>query len=90
MPLVREAHRQVQPRTVPHHRYHRSGRHDHNRSEVGLMLVLKRNIGTSFVIGGNIKVYVLDVDRNQVKIGIEAPREINIRRTELKERSGNV
>jgi len=50
------------------------------------MLVLKRNVGTSIIIDGDIKVYILWVERNQIKIGIEAPKEVKIMRTELLEK----
>ena len=50
------------------------------------MLVLTRRLGEAITIGENIKIVVVDIDGNQVKIGIEAPREIEIYREELFER----
>ncbi len=50
------------------------------------MLVLTRRLGESITIGDNIKVTVVDIDGNQVKLGIEAPRNIEIYREELFER----
>jgi carbon storage regulator len=35
------------------------------------------------MVGDNIVITVLQVDKNQVRIGIEAPREINVVRGEL-------
>ncbi len=49
------------------------------------MLVLRRHAGESFLIGDDIEVRVLEVAGKQVKVGIIAPREIVIRRTELAE-----
>ncbi|MBC7087512.1 MAG: carbon storage regulator CsrA [Tissierellales bacterium] len=47
------------------------------------MLVLNRKIGEGIVIGNNIEIKVLEVQENRVKIGIEAPRQINILRKEV-------
>lgn len=47
------------------------------------MLILSRNKEQEFKIGDNITVKILEVNGKQVKIGIEAPKEINIVRTEL-------
>lgn len=47
------------------------------------MLVLTRKIGEAIRIADNILVYVTDIDRDRVKIGIEAPQEIVIMRYEV-------
>lgn len=47
------------------------------------MLVLNRKIGEGIVIGNNIEVKILDIQENRVKIGIQAPRQINILRKEV-------
>lgn len=47
------------------------------------MLVLTRKLGESIVIDGNIVVTLVKVDRNKVRIGIDAPTEIKITRPEL-------
>jgi carbon storage regulator len=47
------------------------------------MLVLTRRLGESITIGENVRVVIVDIDGNQVKLGIEAPREISIYREEL-------
>lgn len=47
------------------------------------MLVITRRVGESFYIGDNVKVTILDETRNQTRIGIEAPLDVNIVREEL-------
>jgi carbon storage regulator len=47
------------------------------------MLVLSRNVGEGVVIGNGIRVVVLGVRGNQVKIGFTAPDDVRILRTEL-------
>lgn len=47
------------------------------------MLVLSRNIGETIQIGENIEVQILSIARGQIRVGISAPREIQIVRTEL-------
>lgn len=50
------------------------------------MLVLTRRLGESINIGENIKITVVDIDGKQVKIGIDAPRDISVFREEVYER----
>jgi carbon storage regulator len=47
------------------------------------VLVLTRRTEESVVIGGNIIVTVLGVEGEKVKLGIDAPREVTILRSEL-------
>jgi len=47
------------------------------------MLILTRRPGETILFGDNIHVTVVDVDRNQVRIGIDAPQEVKIVREEL-------
>ena len=47
------------------------------------MLVLSRKIGESVVIDGRIKVKIVRLDGDVVKVGIEAPPEIAIHRQEI-------
>lgn len=50
------------------------------------MLILTRRIGESIAIGDNIKVTVLTVNGNQVRVGIDAPRDLPVHREEVYER----
>jgi len=47
------------------------------------MLVVSRKIGEELKIGDNIIITIVDIDKNQVKIGVEAPRDVMILRMEL-------
>lgn len=53
------------------------------------MLILTRNINESIVLeysnGNKVTIEVLDVNGSQVRIGLDAPKEINIVRSELLE-----
>jgi carbon storage regulator len=47
------------------------------------MLVLSRKLGEKIVIGDNIVITVVKIDRNQIRIGIEAPSDIAVYREEI-------
>lgn len=47
------------------------------------MLVLSRRPFEGIVIGNDIKITVVKIDRNQVRIGIEAPPDVMVVRDEL-------
>jgi carbon storage regulator len=48
------------------------------------MLVLTRSIGERLIIGnGEITLTVLDVRGNQVRLGIDAPKDISVHREEI-------
>lgn len=47
------------------------------------MLVLSRKLGEKIVIGDNIVVTVVKIDRNQIRLGIEAPHEVPVYREEI-------
>lgn len=47
------------------------------------MLVLSRKAGQSILIGHNVEVKIIEVQGDQVRIGISAPRDVNILRKEL-------
>ena len=50
------------------------------------MLILTRKVGEIIMIGDDVVVKVLGVRSGQVKIGIEAPRELPVHRHEIFER----
>ena len=45
--------------------------------------MLSRRAGQSFWIGEDVRVTVLSIERGRTKLGIEAPREVGVRRDEL-------
>ncbi len=47
------------------------------------MLVLTRRANQSIVIGKDIVITILDVHRDQVRIGIKAPRDVDVHRLEV-------
>jgi len=47
------------------------------------MLVLSRKLGEKIVIGDNIVITVVKIDRTQIRIGIEAPQEVPVYREEI-------
>jgi carbon storage regulator len=47
------------------------------------MLVLSRKLGLSFHLGPDVRVTIVKIDRNSVRIGIEAPGEVPIQREEI-------
>ena len=47
------------------------------------MLVLARKFNESIVIDGGIKITVLEIRGQQIRLGIEAPKEVGIMREEL-------
>ena len=49
------------------------------------MLVISRKINEKIKIGDDIEIVILSIDKNQVKIGIEAPKNVSILRSELLE-----
>lgn len=50
------------------------------------MLILTRKLGETLVIGDDVKITVLGVKGNQVRVGIDAPRTVEVHREEIFER----
>jgi carbon storage regulator len=47
------------------------------------MLVLTRKLNESIMIGDDVKITIVDVKGEQVKLGITAPREVSVHREEV-------
>lgn len=47
------------------------------------MLILTRRVGETLMIGDNVTVTVLGVKGNQVRVGVNAPKEVSVHREEI-------
>jgi carbon storage regulator len=47
------------------------------------MLVLSRKINQSIIIGDNVEICIVDIKGDQVKIGIDAPKQVTVYRKEV-------
>lgn len=54
--------------------------------EVRLLLILTRRVGETVMIGNDVTVTVLGVKGNQVRVGINAPKNVAVHREEIYER----
>lgn len=46
-------------------------------------MILTRRLGETLIIGDDVKVTVLGVKGNQVRLGVNAPKEISVHREEI-------
>ena len=51
------------------------------------MLVLTRKVNQSIVIGEDVRIVVVAIEGDQVRLGIEAPRDVAVDRSEVRERT---
>ena len=47
------------------------------------MLILTRKVGETIVIGDDVKVVVMDVSGSQIRLGIDAPKDVTVNREEV-------
>jgi carbon storage regulator len=47
------------------------------------MLVLSRKLGQRFQVGQDVRITIVKIDRNSVRIGIEAPGDVTVYREEI-------
>ena len=50
------------------------------------MLILTRRVGETLKIGDEVEVTILSVKGNQIRIGVNAPREVEVHRLEIWEK----
>ena len=47
------------------------------------MLILTRKIGETLMIGDDVKVSILGIKGNQIRVGIHAPKSVSVHREEI-------
>lgn len=53
------------------------------------MLILTRRVGETLMVGDDVTVTVLGVKGNQVRIGVDAPKDVAVHREEIYQRIQN-
>src|SRR5690625_1063966 len=82
--------RKVSSGTITPSRNHRSGAS--RRAVLGRstkMLILTRRVGETLVVGDDVTVTVLGVKGNQVRLGVNAPKDVSVHREEIYQRIQN-
>lgn len=54
------------------------------------MLILSRRVGETIMIGDNIKVYLLNIQGNQAKLGFDAPDNVAVHIEEIYQRINQI
>ena len=52
------------------------------------MLILKRRRGEAITVGGCVRIHLLKSGRGTVSIGIDAPEQVTVKRSELADEAG--
>jgi len=60
-----------------------AGRGKQKKERMVAMLVLSRKVGEAIVLAGTVTVYVLGIEHDRVKIGVDAPPDVLVLRSEL-------
>ena len=47
------------------------------------MLVLSRKLGQRFQVGDEVRITIVKIDRNSVRIGVDAPYDVTVQREEI-------
>ncbi len=50
------------------------------------MLILTRRIGETIIIGDNVHITILGIKGNQVRVGVNAPKDVAVHREEIYQR----
>jgi carbon storage regulator len=61
------------------------GKRDSRNRRIG-MLILTRRIGETLMVGDEVTITVLGVKGNQVRLGVNAPRDVAVHREEIYQR----
>jgi carbon storage regulator len=56
-----------------------------NQEGIGLMLILTRKSGEGIRIGDSITLKIIEIRGNQVRLGVEAPKNVSVHREEIYE-----
>lgn len=54
-----------------------------------MMLVLTRKVGQKILIGDNVEVTILGISGGQIKVGVSAPKSVDVDREEVRDKKKN-